>query len=195
MQEAQQVKAEIMDEKGMARAETRISYEIVERNHGLSQVCVIGIRRRGAVLARHIAGRLAAIEGVAVPTGFLDITPWRDDLGGARPTASERDDILFSVTGQRVVLVDDVLFTGRSVRAAIDAIMHKGRPQRVQLAVLVDRGHRELPISPDFVGKNVPTSLNETVAVHVTEYDNENRVLILGEARPAAMPLERRCKS
>lgn len=168
-------KAEIMDEKGMARAMTRISYEIAERNRGLAQVCVLGIRRRGAVLAARIAARLSEIEGAQVPVGFLDITPWRDDVARAPEAACE---LPFSVTGMRVVLVDDVLYTGRSVRAAIDAIMHAGRPRRLQLAVLIDRGHRELPISPDFVGKNVPTARNETVAVHVTEYDGENRVVI-----------------
>lgn len=170
-------KAEIMDEKGMARAMTRISYEIAERNRGLAQVCVVGIRRRGAVLGARIAARLSEIEGTQVPVGFLDITPWRDDIAGG-PSPATLCELPFSVTGMRVVLVDDVLFTGRSVRAAIDAIMHSGRPRRVQLAVLIDRGHRELPISPDFVGKNVPTSRSETVAVHVTEYDKENRVVI-----------------
>lgn len=176
------IKAEIMDEKGMSRATARISYEIAERNHGTADVCVIGIRRRGAVIAARIAGKLSEIEGTAVPTGFLDITPYRDDLDekAAAKTAqgSLGTDIPFNVTGRRVILVDDVLYTGRSVRAAIDAIMDKGRPNRLQLAVLIDRGHRELPISPDFVGKNVPTSRNETVAVQVTEFDGVNRVVI-----------------
>lgn len=178
----QKIKAEIMDEKGMSRATARISYEIVERNHGTADVCIIGIRRRGAVIAARIAEKLSEIEGVSVPTGFLDITPYRDDLN-EKATAKTAQaplgtDIPFDVTGRRVVLVDDVLYTGRSVRAAIDAIMDRGRPNRLQLAVLIDRGHRELPISPDFVGKNVPTSRNETVAVQVTEFDGQNHVVI-----------------
>lgn len=179
----QKIKAEIMDEKGISRATARISYEIVERNHGTADVCIIGIRRRGAVIAARIAEKMADIEGTSVLTGFLDITPYRDDLdekniAPKKVDASLDTDIPFEVTGRRVVLVDDVLFTGRSVRAAIDAIMDRGRPDSLQLAVLIDRGHRELPISPDFVGKNVPTSRNETVAVRVTEFDGENRVVI-----------------
>lgn len=179
----QKIKAEIMDEKGMSRATARISYEIVERNHGTADVCIIGIRRRGAVIAERIAKKLSEIENAVVPTGFLDITPYRDDLDkkSTQITRSLGTEIPFDVTGRRVVLVDDVLYTGRSVRAAIDAIMDFGRPNRLQLAVLIDRGHRELPISPDFVGKNVPTSRNETVAVQVTEFDGENRVVICEE--------------
>ncbi len=177
----QEIKAEIMDAKAMARAEARISYEIVEKNHGAAQVCILGIRRRGAVIAVCIAEKIKEIEGTDVPIGFLDITPYRDDLekkGPADASSSQGTDIPFDVTGRRVVLVDDVLFTGRSVRAAIDAIMDRGRPDRIQLAVLIDRGHRELPISPDFVGKNVPTSRSETVEARVTEFDGENRAVI-----------------
>jgi len=172
-------KAEIMDEKAILRAVARISYEIIERNHGTEGLCVIGIRRRGAAIAKMIADKLFEIEGNAVELGYLDITSYRDD--------SKRKDIggnafsgpAIDLTGKKIVLVDDVLYTGRSVRAAIDAIMDRGRPKLLQLAVLVDRGHRELPISPDFVGKNTPTSHNETVEVHLTEYDGENRVVIL----------------
>ena len=175
-------KAELMDEKAMVRAIARIAYEIIERNHGAEGLCVIGIRRRGAVLAKRIAEKLVEIEGNPIKTGFIDITPYRDDLrskniGKGAPTVLD-----FSVNGKKVVLVDDVLYTGRTVRAAIDAIMDQGRPRQLQLAVLVDRGHRELPISPDFVGKNVPTARSETVEVHVTEYDGENRVVILDNA-------------
>ena len=175
-------KAELMDEKAMVRAIARIAYEIIERNHGAEGLCVIGIRRRGAVLAKRIAEKLVEIEGNPIKTGFIDITPYRDDLrskniGKGAPTVLD-----FSVNGKKVVLVDDVLYTGRTVRAAIDAIMDQGRPRQLQLAVLVDRGHRELPISPDFVGKNAPTSRSETVEVHVTEYDGENRVVILEDS-------------
>jgi pyrimidine operon attenuation protein/uracil phosphoribosyltransferase len=172
-------KAELMDEKAIFRAVARIAYEIIERNHGTEGLCIIGIRRRGAVLAKMIADKLFEIEGNVIQAGYLDITPYRDDLkskniGKGAPTVLD-----FSVNGKKVVLVDDVLYTGRSVRAGIDAIMDQGRPKMLQLAVLVDRGHRELPISPDFVGKNAPTSRSETVEVHVTEYDGENRVVIL----------------
>jgi pyrimidine operon attenuation protein/uracil phosphoribosyltransferase len=174
----QREKTEIMDEKAIFRAVARIAYEIVERNHGAQDLCVIGIKRRGAVLARLIAEKISEVEGQPVKIGYLDITPFRDDLS-AKADICDSSEINFDVNGKNVVLVDDVLFTGRSVRAAIDAIMDKGRPKRIQLAVLIDRGHRELPLRADFVGKNVPTSQSETVAVMVTEYDGENRVMIL----------------
>lgn len=174
----QHEKAEIMDEKSIMRAIARITYEIVERNHGAADLCIIGIKRRGAVLAKLIAEKIDEVEGAKVNLGFLDITPYRDDLKD-KADICETSEIPFDVTGKKVVLVDDVLYTGRTVRAAIDAIMDKGRPTRLQLAVLVDRGHRELPIRADFVGKNVPTSRNESVAVFVTEFDGENRVAIL----------------
>jgi pyrimidine operon attenuation protein/uracil phosphoribosyltransferase len=171
-------KAEIMDEKAILRAVARIAYEIVERNHGAQDLCIIGIKRRGAVVARLIAEKIQEVEGMPVSLGYLDITPYRDDLK-EKIEVCDLNEITFDVTGKKVVLVDDVIFTGRSVRAAIDAIMDKGRPNRIQLAVLVDRGHRELPIRADFVGKNVPTSRYESVAVMVTEYDGVNRVIIL----------------
>lgn len=172
-------KAEIMDEKSILRAVARIAYEIVERNHGACNLCVIGIKRRGAVLAKLISEKIHEVEGVPVCLGYLDITPYRDDI----ETNARMDDdseINFEVENKNVVLVDDVIFTGRSVRAAIDAVMAKGRPKLIQLAVLVDRGHRELPIRADFVGKNVPTSRSESVEVMVTEYDGVNRVAIYG---------------
>lgn len=174
----QHEKAEIMDEKSIIRAIARITYEIVERNHGASDLCIIGIKRRGAVLAKLVAEKINEVEGAKVNLGYLDITPYRDDLKN-KADICDSSEIPFDVTGKKVVLVDDVLYTGRTVRAAIDAIMDKGRPKRLQLAVLVDRGHRELPIRADFVGKNVPTSRSESVAVLVTEYDGENRVTIL----------------
>lgn len=170
-------KAEIMDEKAIFRAVARIAYEIVERNHGSRNLCIIGIKRRGAVLARHVAEKIYEVEGTSVGLGFLDITPYRDDLRDSNNIGGESE-IPFDVNNKNVVLVDDVIYTGRSVRAAIDAIMDRGRPNRIQLAVLVDRGHRELPIRADFVGKNVPTSRNETVEVMVTEFDGTNRVAI-----------------
>ncbi len=174
----QREKAEIMDEKAIFRAVARIAYEIVERNHGAQNLCVIGIKRRGAVVAKLVANKIFEIEGTPIQLGFLDITPYRDDLQG-KIGINDTSEIAFDVTDKKVVLVDDVIFTGRSVRAAIDAIMDKGRPNRLQLAVLVDRGHRELPIRADFVGKNVPTSRSESVEVMVTEYDGTNRVVIL----------------
>ena len=175
----QREKAEIMDEKAIFRAVARISYEIIERNHGTEGLCIIGIRRRGAALAKLIAAKLTEIEGNVINIGFVDITPYRDDLQNKQMQKPVNTEIGFSVTGKKVVLVDDVLYTGRSVRAAIDAILDIGRVKQLQLAVLIDRGHRELPISPDFVGKNVPTSRNERVELRVTEYDGENRVVIL----------------
>lgn len=173
----QKEKAEIMDEKAITRAVARITYEILERNHGAENLCIIGIKRRGAVLAGMIASKIKEIENAEIDTAFIDITPFRDDLK-TRSREHADSEIPFGVAGRRVVLVDDVIFTGRSARAAIEAVMQNGRPKLLQLAVLIDRGHRELPIRADFVGKNVPTSRNETVAVMVTEYDGANRVAI-----------------
>lgn len=175
----QREKAEVMDEKAIGRAVTRIAYEIIERNHGTENLCIIGIKRRGAVLAKMISDKLTDMEHNAIETGYLDITPYRDDLKSKNISKGAPTVLDFSVSGKKVVLVDDVLYTGRSVRAAIDAIMEQGRPRQLQLAVLIDRGHRELPISPDYIGKNVPTSHSESVEVYMTEYDGENRVVIL----------------
>ena len=175
----QKEKAEIMDEKAIFRAIARISYEIIERNHGSGNLCMIGIKTRGAALAKMIAEKIREVEGVPVPVGFLDITPYRDDLAEKADRESANTEIPFEIAGKKVVLIDDVIYTGRTARAAIDAIMDRGRPQRLQLAVLIDRGHRELPIRPDFVGKNLPTARSETVAVQVAEYDGVNRVAIL----------------
>jgi pyrimidine operon attenuation protein/uracil phosphoribosyltransferase len=156
----------IMDNNGITRAVTRISHEILERNKGLSDVVLIGIRSGGAYLAEEIGRVTEVIEGVKAPVGAVDITLYRDDVSGHLPhQAVGRTEIPFSLEGKRVVLVDDVLFTGRTIRAAMDALMDHGRPQCIQLAVLIDRGHRELPIRADFVGRNVPTSLKENVAV------------------------------
>ncbi len=179
-------KARIMDEPAMRRALTRIAHEILERNHGTQEVCLVGILRRGAPLARSIAASIRQIEGVDLPVGTLDITWYRDDL--TRREAMPRlnaSSIPFDVTGKRIVLVDDVLFTGRTVRAAIDALFALGRPAVIQVAVLIDRGHRELPIRADYVGKNLPTSLQERVSVNLPEYDAETSVLLFDTSDPA----------
>ena len=171
------IKTEILDEKGICRCIARISYEIIEKNKGVDSLCVIGILSRGAELAHRIADKIAEVEGKQVTVGLLDITPHRDDRTeiGAIP---DRTEMHFDITGQKVILVDDVIFTGRSARAAIDAVMDRGRPQNIQLAVLIDRGHRELPIRADYVGKNVPTSIDEQVKVMVKERDGSDKVLI-----------------
>ena len=176
-----ELKARLMDGAAMNRALTRIAHEILERNGGCENVCLVGIRRRGEPLARLIAEKIAGIEGQQVPVGVLDITLYRDDLSPASDTGMprlNRTQVPFSVTGKRVVLVDDVLFTGRTARAAIDALFAMGRPAQIQLAILVDRGHRELPIRADFVGKNVPTSHTEFIAVKVPEIDGDTAVEI-----------------
>lgn len=172
-------KAQIMDRTAMARAITRIAHEIAERNRGVEEVVLVGLRSRGVELAQRIAARLEEIEKMRVPVGALDITLYRDDLGRAstQPTV-RRTEIPFSIDGRKVVLVDDVLFTGRSTRAAMDALMDLGRPSQIQLAVLVDRGHRELPIRPDYVGKNVPTSQQEAVQLFLSEDGGVDRVVI-----------------
>ncbi len=179
----QSVKAQIMDEAAIRRAQSRIAHEIIEKNQGVGGVCLIGIQRRGVVLAREIAQRIKEVEACEVPTGILDITLYRDDLSmlSEHPTINGSD-IGFSINGKTLVLVDDVLYTGRTVRAAIDALMDMGRPAAIQLAVLIDRGHRELPIRADYVGKNVPTSRSEVVHVELVEFDGQNRVVITDRA-------------
>ncbi len=172
MEREMKLKAQIMDEAAVMRAMKRISHEIIERNDGVNNLCLVGIRRRGMPLANLIADNLFKIEGSQIPVGELDITFYRDDLTklSELPT-TDLVDIGFDVSGKTIILVDDVIYTGRTVRAAIDAIFSIGRPAKVQLAVLIDRGHRELPIRPDFVGKNIPTSQKEMIAVRVPEYD------------------------
>lgn len=170
-------KAVIMDESEMMRALSRISHEIIERNKGISDLAIIGIQRRGVPLANIIAEKILEIEGVKIRVGILDITFYRDDLSllSEHPLVKGTE-IDFSVNGKKIILVDDVLFTGRTVRAAIEAIMDLGRPDNIQLAILVDRGHRELPIRADYVGKNVPTSKNEVIHVKLKKYDGINSV-------------------
>ncbi len=168
----------IMDEKAMQRAIARISYEIIERNRGVDELCVVGILSRGAPIGRRIADKLSELEKTAVPFGKLDITLYRDDL--TISGHSEQTDISFDVKDKNVVLVDDVIFTGRSSRAALEALIKRGRPRSIQLAALIDRGHRELPIRPDYVGKNLPTSRSEKVKVRVKELDGVDEVAIYG---------------
>ena len=172
-------KAEVLDETGIDRALTRIAHEILERAGGTDGLALVGIRTRGVSLAQRIAARLRAIEGAQVPVGALDITLYRDDLGSrAEAPVLRGTDIPFPVAGRTVVLIDDVLYTGRTIRAALDAIIDLGRPRSIQLAVLVDRGHRELPIRPDYVGKNLPTARREVVQVLLREHDGQDRVVI-----------------
>lgn len=173
------LKTEIMDEKALDRALTRISHEIIERNKGVEDVVLLGIHTRGVPLANRLAAKINNIEGVLPPIGTVNISSYRDDE--KKSSQTEKQNISFDITGKIVILVDDVLYTGRSVRAAMDAIVDLGRPSSIQLAVLVDRGHRELPIRADFVGKNVPTSKNEIVVVMVKEIDNKDGVSIAEE--------------
>ncbi len=169
----------VLDASDISRALTRIAHEILERNRGADPVVLLGIPTRGTTLARRLAARVSAFEGVEIPTGSLDITLYRDDLRLKSPRALEETDVpADGIDGKLVVLVDDVLFSGRSVRAALDALADLGRPKAVQLAVLVDRGHRELPIRADYVGKNIPTSLKETIHVMLTEDDGRDAVLL-----------------
>lgn len=174
-----QYKAQIMDAAAVSRCITRISHEIIERNKGVEGLCVIGIKRRGVPIARQICEHIERIEGMRIPCGTVDINFYRDDLTTGRDHPEiKKIELPFPVAGRRVILVDDVLFTGRTVRAAIDAVFSVGRPKAIQLAILVDRGHRELPIRADFIGKNIPTSRAERVAVRLPPYDEEIGVFI-----------------
>lgn len=172
-------KARILDKDGIRRALTRIAHEIIERNKGTEELVLIGIRRRGVPLARRLAEKIKEIEGSLVPVGILDITLYRDDLSSLYPHPVVRQtEVNFPVKGKTVVLIDDVLFTGRTIRAALDAVIDLGRPRSIQLAALIDRGHRELPIRADYIGKNVPTSRRELVEVRLAETDGEDEVII-----------------
>lgn len=172
-------KAKLMDEKAIARAITRISHEIIEKNKGIEDVILIGIKTRGIPIANRIANRIEKIEGKKVSTGEMDITSYRDDLKKVQlDPIINGTNIKFDINEKTVVLVDDVLYTGRTVRSALNALMDIGRPKAIQLAVLVDRGHRELPIRADYVGKNVPTSKQEIISVELLEIDGEDSVKI-----------------
>ena len=170
----------VLDDKDISRALTRITHEILERNRDASDLVLLGIPTRGVHLARRIAKRMSEVEGRAITAGALDITMYRDDLRLKPARSLEHTDIPDDIDGKIVVLVDDVLFSGRTIRAALDALNELGRPKAVQLAVLIDRGHRELPIRADFVGKNLPTSLVEKVKVALTESDEHDAVDIRG---------------
>ena len=178
-------KTVLMDKDAIRRALTRISHEIVERNKGTESIVLVGIRSRGIPLAERIAAAIEKIEGTKPALGILDITLYRDDLStlSYQPVVRETE-IPVDITGKTIVLVDDVLYTGRTIRAALDALIDMGRPKVIQLAVLIDRGHRELPIRADFVGKNVPTSSKEEIRVMLEEHDAEERV-VLAECREA----------
>ncbi len=175
-------KALILDKAGIDRALTRIAHEILEKNKGAKDLILVGIQRGGVHLAKRLAAKIKEIEGVEPPVGSLDITMYRDDLSTRKSQpVPQATDITFDIQDKMMVLVDDVLFTGRTIRAALNSVMDYGRPRRIQLAVLVDRGHRELPIRADYVGKNLPTSAKEKVEVMLAEDGVEEKIVILGD--------------
>ncbi len=174
------VKSELMDEAAVRRSLARMTHEIIERNKGTARLLLVGIKRRGVPLAQILAENIRRFEGIEVPVGTIDITLYRDDLTETVPLPeAEASFMPVDVRGMTVVLVDDVIYTGRTARAAIEAVFSYGRPAAIRLAVLIDRGHRELPIRPDFVGKNIPTAKEEVVSVRMTEIDGETDVRIL----------------
>lgn len=175
-------KGPVMDKEGVERTISRIAHEIVEKNRGTDDLAIIGIRTRGVFLAERIVAKIKQIEKAVLPIGILDITLYRDDLSTiASQPVVHKTEIPFDITNKVVVLVDDVLYTGRTIRAALDELIDFGRPKAIQLAVLVDRGHRELPIRADYAGKNVPTSQKEIVEVRLEEYDKKTEVIIIGK--------------
>lgn len=170
---------ELLNKNDIDRALTRIAHEIIEKNKGIENLCLVGIQRRGVHLAKRLSTKIKNIENMDIPVGSLDIALYRDDLNMRKEQpVIRRTDVPFEVTDLKIVLVDDVLFTGRSIRAAMDALMDLGRPANIQLTVLIDRGHRELPIKADFVGKNIPTALSEIVKVQLEEEGLEDRVIL-----------------
>lgn len=174
----------IMDKENIDRALMRIAHEILEKNKGVEHLCIVGIRTRGAVLAQRIKEQIKRIENEDVPVGILDITLYRDDLTLVASSPVVRETLIdFDIAAKKLVLVDDVLFTGRTIRAALDALVDFGRPASIQLAVLIDRGHRELPIRADYVGKNIPTSLDQNVKVILSETDDKNDQVVVEERK------------
>lgn len=171
-------KKEVVDAVTMKRALTRISYEIIEGNKGIQDIVLVGIKTRGIYIAQRLAERLKQVEDIDVPVGELDITLYRDDVKDMEEPELHYSDVPVSIEGKEVILVDDVLYTGRTIRAAMDAIMDLGRPRKISLAVLVDRGHRELPIRADYVGKNIPTSKTEEIIVEMEERDGADHIMI-----------------
>lgn len=171
-------KKKVVDAVTMKRALTRISYEIIERNKGIQDIVLVGIKTRGIYIAQRLAERLKQLEDIDVPVGELDITLYRDDVKDMEEPELHSSDVPVSIEGKEVILVDDVLYTGRTIRAAMDAVMDLGRPRKISLAVLVDRGHRELPIRADYVGKNIPTSKTEEIIVEMEERDGADRIMI-----------------
>ena len=171
-------KKEVVDAVTMKRALTRISYEIIERNKGIQDIVLVGIKTRGIYIAQRLAERLKQLEDIDVPVGELDITLYRDDVKDMEEPELHSSGVPVSIEGKEVILVDDVLYTGRTIRAAMDAVMDLGRPRKISLAVLVDRGHRELPIRADYVGKNIPTSKTEEIIVEMEERDGADRIMI-----------------
>ena len=168
---------EIIDASGMKRALVRMTYEIIERNKGVNDLVIVGIKTRGLFLANRLAANFKRIENVDVPVGALDVSDYRDDLSKQeKKNLIHNQQLDFDITDKKVVLVDDVLFTGRTIRAALDALMDQGRPATISLAVLVDRGHRELPVRPDYNGKNIPTAMNERIKVSMTEVDDQDSI-------------------
>ncbi len=167
-----------MDENGIDRAITRLAHEIIERNKGIDDLILVGIRTRGIPFANKLLDKISEIEGRRIPISTLDITFYRDDISESNNSPVINEDFDYDITDKTVILIDDVLYTGRTVRAALDAIVDKGRPKKVQLVVLIDRGHREFPIRPDFVGKNVPTSVEEIIKVKFKETDDKSEVII-----------------
>jgi pyrimidine operon attenuation protein/uracil phosphoribosyltransferase len=179
------LKAQLIDEQALERTIARLAHEILERNKGAGNIVIVGIRTRGEFVARRIAHKIEEVEGVTLKIGTLDITLYRDDLlGKLEQPELKATEILFDISGKDVILIDDVLYTGRTIRAALDELIDLGRPRSIQLAVLIDRGHRQLPIRADYVGKNVPTSSNESIRVHVKEVDGEDAVLLMHPEQP-----------
>jgi pyrimidine operon attenuation protein / uracil phosphoribosyltransferase len=173
-------KSTVLDSETVSRSLMRMAHEIIEKNKGVANLCLVGIRTRGVFIANRLAENIKKIEGKEVPVGTLDITLYRDDLTliAFQPVV-HKTEISFDISGKDLVLIDDVLYSGRTIRAALDALIDLGRPNTIQLAVLIDRGHRELPIRPDYVGKNIPTAKNETVQVRLSELDGTDEVVIM----------------